>query len=389
MNVKVRHEEPSTQTPSLLNIPVMVIPETLIASRPTIPLTILPITPLPQQTTPTPTPAPTTTTSIPALLDFSSLFGFDQRVSTLEKELSQFKQVNYSAQLLEMIKSQILVMILPKEVFDYATPVIRSTITESLENVVLAKSSSQPKYTYEAATSLTEFELKKILLDKMQKSKSYRAAQEHRDLYDALVKSYMLDNDLFESYGKSYSLKRDREDKDKDEDPPAGSDKGFKRRKTSKDVEPSKSSKSKESKSSLSKGTKSQPKSSSKYVQAEESVFESAEIEMPQNQGSDLGNTDDQPNVEATSKHDWFKKPKRPLTLDLDWNANKTIDFRPPQTWISKIAKAEKPPLTFDELMSTPIDFSAYVMNNDKIDNLTQEHLVGPDFNLLKGTCKS
>ncbi|GJW48656.1 hypothetical protein Tco_0080302 [Tanacetum coccineum] len=223
----------------------------------------------------------------------------------------------------------------------------------------------------------------------MQKSKSYRAAQEHRDLYDALVKSYMLDKDLFESYGKSYSLKRDHEDKDKDEDPPAGSDKWLKRKKTSKDAEPSKSSKSKESKSSSSKGTKSQPKSSSKSVQAEESVFESAEIEMPQNQGSDLGNTDDQPNIEATSKHDWFKKPKRPLTPDLDWNANKTIDFRPPQTWISKIAKAKKTPLTFNELMSTPIDFSVYVMNNVKIDNLTQENLVRPDFNLLKGTCKS
>ncbi|GJR40214.1 hypothetical protein Tco_1215898 [Tanacetum coccineum] len=39
--------------------------------------------------------------------------------------------------------------------------------------------------------------------------------------------------------------------------------------------------------------------------------------------------------------------------------------------------------------MSTPIDFSAYVMNHLKIDNLTQEILVGPAFNLLKGTCKS
>ncbi|GJU92616.1 hypothetical protein Tco_1317372 [Tanacetum coccineum] len=39
--------------------------------------------------------------------------------------------------------------------------------------------------------------------------------------------------------------------------------------------------------------------------------------------------------------------------------------------------------------MSTPIDFSTYVMNNLKIENLTQEHLVGPAFNLLKGICKS
>ncbi|GKA20696.1 hypothetical protein Tco_0700685 [Tanacetum coccineum] len=53
------------------------------------------------------------------------------------------------------------------------------------------------------------------------------------------------------------------------------------------------------------------------------------------------------------------------------------------------MAKTGKPPTTFDELMSTPIDFSAYVLHNLKIENLTQEHLVGPTFNLLKGTCKS
>nr|GEY04797.1 hypothetical protein [Tanacetum cinerariifolium] len=85
----------------------------------------------------------------------------------------------------------------------------------------------------------------------------------------------------------------------------------------------------------------------------------------------------------AAPKHDWFKKPERPPTPDSYWNV------RPPQTWISKIARAEKPLLSFNEIMSTPIDFSAYVMNHLKIDKLTQEHLVVPTFNLLKGTCKS
>ncbi|GKF89681.1 hypothetical protein Tco_0263644, partial [Tanacetum coccineum] len=51
MNVKVRHEEPSTQTPSFLIIPVTVILETSTAAAPTIPSTIQPITPLPQQST--------------------------------------------------------------------------------------------------------------------------------------------------------------------------------------------------------------------------------------------------------------------------------------------------------------------------------------------------
>ncbi|GKE34965.1 hypothetical protein Tco_1454287, partial [Tanacetum coccineum] len=39
--------------------------------------------------------------------------------------------------------------------------------------------------------------------------------------------------------------------------------------------------------------------------------------------------------------------------------------------------------------MSTPIDFSAFVMNRLKIENLTQETLVGPAYDLLKVTCKS
>nr|GEW91148.1 hypothetical protein [Tanacetum cinerariifolium] len=80
-------------------------------------------------------------------------------------------------------------------------------------------------------------------------------------------------------------------------------------------------------------------------------------------------------------KHDDTDKDKGPFARS---DRGKSIEFWPPQTWISKIAQA-KPPISFDELMSTPIDFSAYVMNHLKIDKLTQEHLIGPTFNLLKG----
>ncbi|GJU04163.1 hypothetical protein Tco_1114501 [Tanacetum coccineum] len=152
--------------------------------------------------------------------------------------------------------------------------------------------------------------------------------------------------------------KRKQDDADKDEVPSAGSDRGLKRRKTRKDTELSKKAKSTET----SKGT---------------------------SKGQDMGKTNDQPNVKVAPKHNRFKKPKRPLNPDSDWNIRKSVDFRPPQTWISKISQSGKPPLSFDELMSTPIDFSAYVINHLKIDNLTQEYLVGPAFNLLKGTCKS
>nr|GEX22706.1 reverse transcriptase domain-containing protein [Tanacetum cinerariifolium] len=73
--------------------------------------------------------------------------------------------------------------------------------------------------------------------------------------------------------------------------------------------------------------------------------------------------------------NDWYKKPKKPPTPDHPWNKRKAIDSRPPQMWISIIAKTRQPPRKFNELLSTPIDFSAYVMNNLKINNLTQEIL--------------
>ncbi|GKD63381.1 hypothetical protein Tco_1305489 [Tanacetum coccineum] len=47
---------------------------------------------------------------------------------------------------------------------------------------------------------------------------------------------------------------------------------------------------------------------------------------------------------------------------------------------------ADKPSKTFDELMSTLIEFSVFIMNGLKINNLTQETLLGPAFRLLKGT---
>ncbi|GKD91856.1 hypothetical protein Tco_1371693 [Tanacetum coccineum] len=42
-----------------------------------------------------------------------------------------------------------------------------------------------------------------------------------------------------------------------------------------------------------------------------------------------------------------------------------------------------------DELMSTLIDFSRYIMGGLKIKNLTREILLGPAFRLLKGTCSN
>ncbi|GKB32445.1 hypothetical protein Tco_0871846, partial [Tanacetum coccineum] len=108
---------------------------------------------------------------------------------------------------------------------------------------------------------------------------------------------------------------------------------------------------------------KSQSKSSGKFVQLEEPEFEIADSDMPQDQEGNLGNDDDEPMKETT--------PQQGQT----------------QNWLMTLASsADKPSNTFDELMSTPIDFSPYIINGLKISNLTQKTLLGPAFKLLKGT---
>nr|GEZ86579.1 hypothetical protein [Tanacetum cinerariifolium]GEZ86599.1 hypothetical protein [Tanacetum cinerariifolium] len=56
------------------------------------------------------------------------------------------------------------------------------------------------------------------------------------------------------------------------------------------------------------------------------------------------------------------------------------------EPWFNQMVSASKDPLTFNDLMATPIEFSKYVLNGLKIDNLTQDILLGHAFNLLKGT---
>ncbi|GJS89049.1 copia protein [Tanacetum coccineum] len=340
LDVHVHHEVPRTQVPTLLTIPVSVIPE----SSPVftnIPQSSHTFTPTPIQTTPTPPPTIETTNPLSNLPDFSSVFRFNDRITALEKEVVDLKKdplhtqvtslvdshldtrlgetrqefMNFlseslTARIKEQVKDQ-LPQILPQEVSNFAPPVIEKLIKESRDEVTLAKASSQPQSTYEAASTLTEFELKKILLDKMEKSESYLTAPKHRDCYDGLKKSYALDKDFFYSYDV-YSLKRGRKDKDKDEDPSAGSDRGLKKRKLSKDAEPTTEPKKKDSTSGSSKGTKSQPKSSGKSVQSEEPVFEVADSDLPQDQEGNLGDNEDEPRDETASRRDWFKKPTPP-----------------------------------------------------------------------------
>ncbi|GJZ62192.1 hypothetical protein Tco_0618329 [Tanacetum coccineum] len=302
LDVHVHHEVPRTRAPTLLTIPVSIITESSLVYT-NIPQSSQTFTPPPILTTPNPSSTIETTNPLSTLPDFGSVFRFNDRITTLEKEVAKLKKDPLHTQVTTLvdehldtrIKKQVkdqLPQILPKEVSNFAPPVIEALIKESRDEVTLAK-------------------LKKILIDKIEKSESYLAAPKHRDCYDILKKSYNLDKDFVFSYDV-YSLKRSRKDKDIDEDPSAGSDRGLKKRKLSKDAELTTGPKKKYSTSGSSKGTKSQLKSSRKSVQSEEPVFEVADSDMPQDQEGNLGDNEDETRNETASRHGWFKKPTPP-----------------------------------------------------------------------------
>ncbi|GKD08304.1 hypothetical protein Tco_1187989, partial [Tanacetum coccineum] len=119
-----------------------------------------------------------------------------------------------------------------------------------------------------------------------------------------------------------------------------------------------------------------------------EPKFKFADSDMPQDQEVNSGKDDEEPKEKVASNRDWFTKPTQPQEPTTpDWHFDKTLQQGQNQSWLMTLASsAKKPSKTFDELMSTPIDFSAFIMNGLKINNLTQEILLGPTFRLLKGT---
>ncbi|GJZ75664.1 hypothetical protein Tco_0640129 [Tanacetum coccineum] len=233
-----------------------------------------------------------TTTLFPSLLDFASVFKFNERVFNLEKDVSEIRlltrqeaqdEKNAYIELVDtsmraLIKEEVntqLPQILPQAVSNFANLVIDKNVIESVEVAVLTRY--------------------------MEKNKSYDKADYKKKLYDAL---------------------RSQDERDKDRDPSVGSDWGTKRRKLSKDAESSSDSRSKDKKSlsTSNEAAQSQHKSSGKSAHAEETSHTVEDSCMQQDQEFVTGDSDEQPTDKEVNKADWFKKPKRPPTPDPDWN---------------------------------------------------------------------
>nr|GEU34372.1 putative reverse transcriptase domain-containing protein [Tanacetum cinerariifolium] len=206
--------------------------------------------------------------------------------------------------------------------------------------------------------------------------------------------------DIIKEHSVPAKIKRKQDDADKDEGPTTGSDRGLKRLRIRKGTEHSKKTSTSKDPSKGKYPTTSINSGKSAKEKVEEPIFvqdsdyakhddvEFYNTDMSTDQGKDLGKTNEQPNDEAIPNNDWYKKSRSNTSPNPEWNEGKLVNDGPKQSWLNDLAKATIPPLAFDKLMHTLIDFSAFAMNHLKINNLAKEHLVGPVYNLLKGTCK-
>ncbi|GJW81493.1 hypothetical protein Tco_0145468 [Tanacetum coccineum] len=202
------------------------------------------------------------------------------------KDEAQAKNADFINKLDDNIKKIITeqVQAQVKEQLTKILPRIEKTINEQLEAEILTRSSNEAKTSYAVAANLSELELKKILIDKMESNKSIHRSDHQKTLYKALVDTYKSDKLILDTYGDTVMIKRRRDDQDEDEESSSGSNRGSKRRRAG--IEPESTSTPKE-----------------KDIQE-----------------FDTGFSKDQPVDETTQHHDWFQKPTKPPTPDRDWN---------------------------------------------------------------------
>ncbi|GJY19024.1 hypothetical protein Tco_0390515 [Tanacetum coccineum] len=381
------------------------------------------------------TPATTPSSSLQKLPDFASLFGFDNRLKALEDNFSEFKQTNQYAEALSSIpgivdhylanKMQEAVDVAVQLKYDRIreeshtenqqfldsidegmkkvikeqvkkevskiTPKIEKLVNEQLESEVLVRSSKEAKTSHAVAANLSELELKKILIDKMEANNSINRSDIQRQLYKALVDAYEADKILLDTYGDTVTIKRPRDGADDDQEPSAGTDRGSKRRRSGKG--PASTSAPRETTTmtagKTTTGSKTHKQSASQSAPVEETMQTTDVFEAPAHQEFETGVHDEQAEEEVQHLPDWFQQPTRLPSPDHAWNKSVPAVHESVQTWLSNLTRRQDPRESFDELTDTTFDFSAFVMNRLNVKTLTPELLAGPTFELMKGTCKS
>nr|GEV51391.1 hypothetical protein [Tanacetum cinerariifolium] len=314
-----------------VDVPVTTTVVPLLVITPTLPPPSIPIMSQVQQA-PALTPTTAPSTSLQDLLDLTSLFGFDHRLKNLEANFFKFVRTNQFARVVSSILGtvdryidhrmneavKVAVQLQSDRLREEAqakNKYFLNNLDGNIQKIIKEQVKEQVKTSYAVAADLSEMELKKILIEKMESNKSVHRSNEQRNLYKALADAYECDKIILDTYGDTVTLKRRRDDADKDEEPSAGSDWGSKRRREGKEPE---------------------------------------SISAPKEKAS-----------KTTATHGSI------------------------QPWISDLAKQADSRTSFNELMDTLVDFSAFLMNRLKVDTLTPKLLAGPTYELMKGSCKS
>nr|GFB60847.1 hypothetical protein [Tanacetum cinerariifolium] len=131
----------------------------------------------------------------------------DRLQDSFQRENDEFLRTideNMKRIIKEQVKSQV------KEQVSRILPRIEECVNAHLEAEVLTRSSQSSRTLYAVAADLTEMELKKILIEKMEGNKSIQRSDKQRNLYKALVDAYEADKTILESYGQTAVLKRRR-----------------------------------------------------------------------------------------------------------------------------------------------------------------------------------
>nr|GFA73580.1 hypothetical protein [Tanacetum cinerariifolium] len=277
-----------------------------------------------------------------------------------------------------------------KEQVSWILPRIEESVNAQLEAEVLTRSSHSSRTSYAVAADLSEMELTKILIEKMEGNKSIQRSDEQRNLYKTLVDTYEADKTILDSYGEIAIMKRRCEDDDDQEEPSTGLDRGSKRRREGGEPESARTPLKPATRSAgrSTTGSKSRQASASESAIAEEPVQTTSQIKEPSHPVFETG-AKDQPIVQTSQHPEWFLQPTKPPTSDRDWNKTLPAVQGSAQTWISELAKQANSRSSFNELLDTPLDFSNFIMNRLGVDTLTPKLLAGPSYELMRGSCNS
>ncbi|GKD72348.1 hypothetical protein Tco_1330630 [Tanacetum coccineum] len=297
----------NTESTSLVDILVTTIAKTPLSSAITLhPPTIPIITHL--QQTPVPTPITVPISLILGIIDAylaNKMHEAVKKVVQLQsdrlRDEAQAKNADFINKLYDNIKKIIKDQV-KEQVKAQVSKILakfKKTVNEQLEAEVLTRSSNESKTSYAVAANLSELELKKILIDKMESNKSIHRSDEQKNLYKALVDAYESDKLILDTYGDTVTFIRHRDDEDKDKEPSVGSNRGSKRRRAGKEPEST----------------------------AEEPMHTTKDLEEPTHQDFETGVTKDQPDEETSLLPDclveqeyFFKEVYKATTDQLDWN---------------------------------------------------------------------